>query len=156
MRTKIIGLELILTVLSAPKQALLEKKEFIDVIKNTLCDGLLRYSVSQELVIFQLVIEIFYCLFLHFRKHLKQIIRVFIETIFLKLLDSGNSSYQHKNAILAVFDKISRNSGMLLEIFVNYDCDITQKDLTERIVESICKIANNHFAKTEHQNIINP
>lgn len=96
------------------------------------------------------MIEIFYCLFLHFRKHLKQIIRVFIETIFLKLLDSGNSSYQHKNAILAVFDKISRNSGMLLEIFVNYDCDITQKDLTERIVESICKIANNHFAKTEH------
>jgi brefeldin A-inhibited guanine nucleotide-exchange protein len=93
MRTKIIGLELILTVLSAPKQALLQKKEFIDVIKNTLCDGLLRYSVSQELVIFQLVIEIFYCLFLHFRKHLKQIIRVFIESIFLKLLDSGNSSY---------------------------------------------------------------
>jgi len=46
MRTKIIGLELILTVLSAPKQALLEKKEFFDVIKNTLCDGLLRYSVS--------------------------------------------------------------------------------------------------------------
>lgn len=51
---------------------------------------------------------------------------------------------------------MSRNSGMLLEIFVNYDCDITQKDLTERIVESICKIANNHFAKTEHQNIISP
>jgi len=52
MRTKIIGLELILTVLSEPKHALLHRKEFIDVIKNTLCDGLLRYSVSNELVIF--------------------------------------------------------------------------------------------------------
>jgi hypothetical protein len=39
---------------------------------------------------------------------------------------------------------------MLLEIFVNYDCEITQKDLTERIVDSLCKIANGKFAKTEH------
>ena len=47
MRTKIIGLELILFVLQNPRQALF-RKEFTDVIKNTLCDGLLRYSVSTE------------------------------------------------------------------------------------------------------------
>jgi hypothetical protein len=87
---------------------------------------------------------------LHFRQHLKQIIRVFIETIFLKLLDSSNSTFTHKKLILGVFDKISRNTAMLLEIFVNYDCEITQKDLTERIVDSLCKIANGKFAKTEH------
>lgn len=92
MRTKIIGLELILFVLERPKQALF-RKEFVDVIKNQLCDGLLRYSVSTEPVIFQLVVSIFYCLFLHFRRHLKSVIRVFIETIFLKLLDSSNTSY---------------------------------------------------------------
>jgi hypothetical protein len=39
---------------------------------------------------------------------------------------------------------------MLLEIFVNYDCDISQKDLTERIVESLSKIANGRFGKSEH------
>jgi Sec7-like guanine-nucleotide exchange factor len=93
---------------------------------------------------------------LNFRQHLKQIIRVFIETIFLKLLDSSNSSYQHKNLILGVFDKISKNTQMLLEIFVNYDCDILQKDLTERIIESLCKIANGRFAKTEHKDLISP
>lgn len=150
IKTKLIGLELIKNVLSQPKQALLTRREFIDVIKNVLCDGLLRYSVSTELVIFQLVIDIFYCLFLNFRQHLKQIIRVFIETIFLKLLDSSNSSFNHKHTILWVFDKISQNTSMLLEIFVNYDCDMSQKDLTERIVESLCKIANGRFAKSEH------
>jgi hypothetical protein len=67
MKTKLIGLELIQSVLSAPKLALLTKREFIDVIKSPLCDGLLRYSVSNEIVIFQLVIDIFYSLFLHFR-----------------------------------------------------------------------------------------
>lgn len=71
MRTNIIGLELILAVLEKPKQPFLNKKAFIDVIKNNLCDGLLRYSVSTEKTIFALVVSIFYCLFLHFRKHLK-------------------------------------------------------------------------------------
>ena len=43
---------------------------------------------------------------------------------------------------------------MLLEIFVNYDCDITQKDISERIVENLSKIANGKFTKSEHLNII--
>lgn len=34
IKTKLIGLELIYTVLSAPKQALMTKREFIDVIKT--------------------------------------------------------------------------------------------------------------------------
>lgn len=38
---------------------------------------------------------------------------------------------------------------MLLEIFVNYDCDISQKDLTEKIIDSLCKIANGRFAKSQ-------
>ena len=156
MRKQILGLELVKSVLSQPKQAMINKIEFITVIRGQLCDGLLRHSISQENYIFQAVIDIFYCLFLHFRQHLKQIIRVFIETIFLKLLDSSNSTFTHKKLILGVFDKISRNTAMLLEIFVNYDCEITQKDLTERIVDSLCKIANGKFAKTEHQNLISP
>jgi hypothetical protein len=50
---------------------------------------------------------------------------------------------------LGVFDKISKNTSMLLEIFVNYDCDISQKDLTEKIIDSLCKIANGRFAKSQ-------
>lgn len=67
IKTKLIGLELILGVLSEPKAALTQRKEFIEVIKSSLCEGLLRYSVSSEVVIFELVVQIFFCLFLHFR-----------------------------------------------------------------------------------------
>ena len=121
------------------------RREFIDVIKNQLCDGLLRHVVNvvnTENQIFPLVIDIFYSLFLHFRQHLKSVIRIFIETIFLKLLDSTNSTYQLKSQILGIFDKISKSTTMLLEIFVNYDCDMSQKDLTNRMIESLCRIAN--------------
>ena len=42
---------------------------------------------------------------------------------------------------------------MLLEIFVNYDCDISQKDISKHIVESLSKIANGRFAKSEHKGL---
>ena len=107
IRAQIIGLELIQAILEKPKPSFLQKKEFIWIIKNHLCDGLLRYSVSNEREIFSLVVSIFFCLFTHFRKYLKSVIKVFLETIFLKLLDSSNTSYNHKHLILSVFEKIS-------------------------------------------------
>ena len=131
IRAQIIGLELIQAILEKPKPSFLQKKEFIWIIKNHLCDGLLRYSVSNEREIFSLVVSIFFCLFTHFRKYLKNVIKVFLETIFLKLLDSSNTSYNHKHLILSVFEKISQNSMMLLEIFINYDCDVGQQDISK-------------------------
>jgi len=141
MRSKILGLELILAVLEKPGTTLLNRKEFIEIIKEILCDGLLKYSVSNEKTIFALSLSIFYCLFLHFREHLKQQIVVFIEQIFLKILDSGNSNYHHKYLILNVFDKLSQNTKHMLEIFINYDCDEFQKDILGRMVDSLSKIA---------------
>ena len=156
MRSKILGLELILAVVEKPGTTFLNKKEFIDVIKETLVDGLLKYSVSNEKSIFALSLSIFYCLFLHFREHLKKEIEVFIETIFLKILDSGNSNYHHKFLILNVLDKLSQNTKHLLEIFINYDCDCQEKDIFERMIDSLSKISQGRFLKSEHYNIINP
>jgi brefeldin A-inhibited guanine nucleotide-exchange protein len=72
---------------------------------------------------------------------LKQEIVVFIEQIFLKILDSGNSNYHHKYLILNVFDKLSQNTKHLLEIFINFDCDFQSKDIFERMIDSLSKIA---------------
>jgi brefeldin A-inhibited guanine nucleotide-exchange protein len=151
MRTKIIGLELILTVLNKPGPTFLDAKEpFIDLIKNSLCDGLLKYSVSTERSIFSLVVSIFWNLYQHFRVHLKQETFVFIDRIFLKLLQSGNSSFHHKQLILTVFDKMTQETRYLLELFVNFDCDIGCEDITNRMIETLSRIATGKFTKIEH------
>ena len=156
MRSKILGLELILAVVEKPGTAFLNSREFVTIIRDTLCDGLLKYCVSNEKTIFALSLSIFYCLFLHFREHLKQEVAVFLEHIFLRILDSGNSIYHHKYLILSVFDKLSQNAKHLLELFVNYDCDFQQQDILERAVDSLSKIAQGKFQKSEHQSIIAP
>jgi hypothetical protein len=42
MRSKILGLELILAVVERPGTTFLNSKEFVAIIKDTLCDGLLK------------------------------------------------------------------------------------------------------------------
>ena len=42
MRSKILGLELILAVVERPGTTFLNSKEFVNIIKDTLCDGLLK------------------------------------------------------------------------------------------------------------------
>ena len=119
-----MGLELILNVVEKPGNAFLTHPQFIKIIRTSLCDGLLKHCVSNEKTVFALSISIFYALFVHFREHLKAQILVLIEEIFLKVLNSGNSSYNHKYLILRVFDKIAKNTKHLIEIFVNYDCSL--------------------------------
>ena len=94
------------------------------VIRDSLCGALLRFAVSSEHKIFSRTVSIFYCLFIHFREHLKQTIGVFIDNFFLRILDSGNSEYDYKYSILEFFDRLSENAEHVLEIFANYDCDI--------------------------------
>ena len=77
-----------------------------------------------------------------------------IEEIFLKVLNSGNSGYHHKYLILRVFDKIAKNTKHLLEIFVNYDCDVESKDILEKMIDTLSKIAQGKFSKTEHSNML--
>ena len=154
LKSQIMGLELILNVVEKPGPTFLTRPEFINIIKTSLCSGLLKHCVSNEKTVFALSISIFYALFVHFREHLKYEILVLIEQIFLKVLNSGNSNYHHKYLILRVFDKIAKNTKHLLEIFVNYDCDIESKDILERMIETLSKIAQGKFSKTEHSNMI--
>ena len=106
--------------------------------------------MCSEKSIFALSLSIFYALFVHFRQSLKAEIAVFIEQIFLKILDSGNSNYHHKFLILKVFENMAQNTKHLLEIFVNFDCDVDGMNIFERMIDILSKIAQGKFAKLEH------
>ena len=71
VRKVLLGLDLIHSCLENPGYAFINKKEFISVIRDYLCNALLKFAVSSEHKIFSRTVSIFYCLFLHFREHLK-------------------------------------------------------------------------------------
>ncbi len=156
LKSKILSLELILSMVQNPPESIRTNPDFLVQIKDHLSESILKNSVSNEKQIFGLSFSIFSALFVNFRSMLKNEIGIFIEEIFLKILDSGNSSYQHKFLILQVFNKIAQNPRFILEIFVNYDCDIETRNILERIIDCLGKISNGKYTKSEHAIIIQP
>jgi len=156
VRKVLLGLDLVHSCLENPGSTFINRREFVAVTRDSLCSALLKFAVSSEHKIFSRTVSIFYCLFLHFREHLKQTIGVFIDNFFLRILDSGNSEYDYKYSILEFFDRLSENTDHVLEIFANYDCDIGQKDICVRIIDSLSSIAQGRFQRSEHSSVITP
>ena len=89
-----------------------------------------------------------------FKDHLKSELEVFITTIFLRILESENSTYDHKLRVLEVFHRICKDSSALVEIFINYDCEMEAIDLFRRVVDGFAKIAKvrTHYDYYENDN----
>eukprot|EP00340_Litonotus_pictus_P003222 CAMPEP_0170523592 /NCGR_PEP_ID=MMETSP0209-20121228/9003_1 /TAXON_ID=665100 ORGANISM="Litonotus pictus, Strain P1" /NCGR_SAMPLE_ID=MMETSP0209 /ASSEMBLY_ACC=CAM_ASM_000301 /LENGTH=77 /DNA_ID=CAMNT_0010811749 /DNA_START=126 /DNA_END=355 /DNA_ORIENTATION=+ len=74
-------------------------------------------------------IALFFKVWQHFRQDLKLQIGVFIEKVLLKILESENTDYKTKLVVIQEFYAISGFPGFYIELYVNYDCDLDEKDL---------------------------
>jgi len=90
LRSKTLTLELILSVLDNSGPAFRSSPQFIHLVKKDLVQVLLSNLISTSDLIFRLASQTFLALVAHFKVHLKREIGSFIQTIFLKIIDSNN------------------------------------------------------------------
>ncbi|KAL9165509.1 hypothetical protein ABFS82_06G175400 [Erythranthe guttata] len=138
-KTRILSLELLQGLLEGVSYSFTKNFQFIDSIKAHLSYTLLRASVSQSPVIFQYATGIFAILLLRFREILKAEIGVFFPVIILRSLDS--SDLNQKLNVLRILEKVCKDSQMLVDLYVNYDCDLDAPNLFERVISTLSKIA---------------
>lgn len=134
-------MELILSIFQGSGKAFQTSEKFIAAIKSYLCVSLLGNCTSHVAEVVGLSLQIFTLLMNHFREHLKSELEVFVSTIFLRILESENSTYDHKLRVLEVFHSICKEPRSVVEIFMNYDCDLDAINLFSRIVDGFAKIA---------------
>ena len=72
---------------------------------------------------------------------------MFISDILIKMLESVNTNLHRRILILDVFHELFKIPRIVLELFVNYDCAISQANLTEKIIDIIAKIAQGKYSK---------
>ncbi|XP_051121206.1 brefeldin A-inhibited guanine nucleotide-exchange protein 5 isoform X2 [Andrographis paniculata] len=138
-KTRILSLELLQGLLEGVSFAFTKNSKFIDSIKAHISYTLLRASMSQSHVIFQYATGIFSVFLLRFREYLKAEIGVFFPVIVLRPLDS--SDLNHKLTVLRMLEKACKDPQMLVDLYVNYDCDLEAPNLFERMVSTLSKIA---------------
>ncbi|GLT85637.1 hypothetical protein SLE2022_038230 [Rubroshorea leprosula] len=141
VKTRILSLELLQGLLEGVSNSFTKNFHFIDSVKAYLSYALLRASVSQSPVIFQYATGTFSVLLLRFRESLKGEIGVFFPLIILRSLESSEFPINHKMSVLRMLEKVCKDPQMLVDIYVNYDCDLEAPNLFERMVTSLSKIA---------------
>lgn len=106
---------------------------FLNAIKQYLCLSLLKNSALSVMTIFQLLCSIFQSLLSKYRSGLKSEIGVFFPMLILRVLENVlQPSFLQKMTVLSLLEKLSQDSQILVDIFVNYDCDVDAPNIFER------------------------
>lgn len=106
---------------------------FLNAIKQFLCLSLLKNSALSVMAIFQLQCSIFTSLLSKFRSGLKAEIGIFFPMLVLRVLENVlQPSFLQKMTVLNLLEKISQDSQIIIDIFVNYDCDVDAPNIFER------------------------
>ncbi|XP_021809869.1 brefeldin A-inhibited guanine nucleotide-exchange protein 1 isoform X1 [Prunus avium] len=142
LRGKVLSLELLKVILDNGGPFWRNNERFLNAIKQFLCLSLLKNSALSVMAIFQLQCSIFTSLLSKFRSGLKAEIGIFFPMLVLRVLENVlQPSFLQKMTVLNLLEKISQDSQIIIDIFVNYDCDVDAPNIFERIVNGLLKTA---------------
>ncbi|KAK2415028.1 SEC7 guanine nucleotide exchange family protein [Trifolium repens] len=142
MKGKIVALELLKILLENAGAVFRTSERFLGAIKQYLCLSLLKNSASTLMIVFQLSCSIFISLVSRFRAGLKAEIGVFYPMIVLRVLENvAQPNFQQKMIVLRFLEKLCLDSQILVDIFINYDCDVNSSNIFERMVNGLLKTA---------------
>jgi brefeldin A-inhibited guanine nucleotide-exchange protein len=141
LRSKVLSLQLIQSILQNSGPTFQSSDLFALAIKQYLCVSLSKNGVSPILEVFELSLSIFLSLLQNFKAHLKMQIEVFIKEIFLNILETPTSTFEQKWLVIQALTKICADAQSIVDIYVNYDCNIKSANIFERLVNDLSKIA---------------
>ncbi|CAB4064356.1 ARFGEF [Lepeophtheirus salmonis] len=146
LRSKILSLHLLLSILQNGGETFTSDHIFISVLKQYLCVALSVNGVSIISEVFELSIAIFISILTQYRKYLKSQIEIFFKEICLNILEAASSSFEQKWKVIQGISKICEDPQIVVDIFVNYDCDLNAANIFERLVDDLSKIAQGRQA----------
>lgn len=141
LRSKILSLQLLLSMLQNAGTVFRTGEMFINAIKQYLCVALSKNGVSSVPEVFELSLAIFLTLLSLFKVHLKMQIEVFFKEIFLNILETSTSTFEQKWMVVQALTRICADAQCVVDIYLNYDCDLSSANIFERLVNDLSKIA---------------
>ena len=157
IRGKALALQLLKLLLDNSGPIFQSSQKFMSAIRQYLCLSLLKNASSSVPQVQRLCASIFLTLLLGFRKALKAEIGVFYAAILLRAIEApvtgatpnatsmtGTAAPVDAGAkavVLRCLQVICEDGQLLVDIFVNYDCDLEGANLFERSVIALVRIS---------------
>ena len=130
--------------------------DVIFIIKEIFRDSLLKNTLSSNIKIFQPSLELFITIIKAYRIHLKEQIEIFFMRVLITFLESENLEFVFKDAVLKALLHLVNDCSFLVEIYVNYDCDVNCTDVFSELINILTKIMNGLYHKSKYQNTFKP
>ncbi|KZT13092.1 Sec7-domain-containing protein [Laetiporus sulphureus 93-53] len=163
MRSKLLSLHLVLSILNSHMAIFVspsaiiysssthEATPFAQAINQYLCLCLSRNAVSPVPQVFEISVEIFWRVISGLRTKLKKEIEVLLHEIFIPILEMKTSTLKQKAVILGMLQRLCQDPQVLVEIYLNYDCDSEAVDnIYEHLMNILSKIGTAAISHT-HQ-----
>uniref|UniRef100_A0A1S4DC12 Brefeldin A-inhibited guanine nucleotide-exchange protein 1 n=1 Tax=Nicotiana tabacum TaxID=4097 RepID=A0A1S4DC12_TOBAC len=142
LRGKVLSLELLKVIMDNAGPIWRSNERFLNVIKQFLCLSLLKNSALSVMTIFQLLCSIFKNLLSKYRSGLKSEIGIFFPMLILRVLENVlQPSFLQKMTVLSLLEEVSKDPQIIIDVFVNYDCDVDAPNIFERTVNGLLKTA---------------
>eukprot|EP00118_Oscarella_pearsei_P005377 m.24672 g.24672 ORF g.24672 m.24672 type:complete len:1794 (+) comp28667_c0_seq1:116-5497(+) len=159
LKSKVLSLEMLLSILQSAGPVFKTNDVFVCAIKQYLCVALSKNGVSPVPHVFELSLAIFLELLKSFKAHLKMQIEVFFKEIFLNILESPTSSHQHRYMVVEALSRICADAQSIVDIYLNYDCDLSLANIFERLVNVLSRVAqggNQHSSSSSDVEVALP
>lgn len=118
---------------------------FIRMMKDHLTEPLVKNSKSSNAAAFRLSCSIFLTLISRFRSSMKAEIGIFYPLICLSPLENDHAmplpSLSQRQVILNAIHRQCNDGQCLIDLFVNFDCDMSSSNLFERTISTLVQTA---------------
>eukprot|EP00891_Asterochloris_glomerata_P002829 jgi/Astpho2/2829/e_gw1.00050.8.1_t len=143
VRGKVLALELLKVLLENSGEKFRTSQKFTSAIAQYLTLSLLKNCTSTIPQAFALSCSIFMTLMAKFRHSLKADIGVFFPMIMLKAIEPPPAPVDmgQRFVVMRCLQAMCESGQLLVDLFVNYDCDLEGANLFERMVLALVRLA---------------
>ena len=159
--SKLLSLQLLLSILNHAGPVFRSCSPFIAAVKDDLVKCIVRNSAAGTAEpIFSLASSLFVAIISHFKLHLHAVIGPLLDSIYLPYITSATASFEQRHIALTVVGKICADPATLVELFLNYDCEMHSLNTFQKIAAILEKASHaqlqdssNAAAKEEERQI---
>jgi Sec7-like guanine-nucleotide exchange factor len=149
LRAKLFAMELLVDLLESHCARLAKHQPFVELgLRRYLSGALLKNGVSPVPAVNRLAIAAFATLLKWIPGPMKAEIGVIFAKIWLPLVSSKHSTVTMKYQVLTLLWWVTASPQILVDLYVNYDCDVDGIDLFGSLVNALCAILS-HTTKTD-------
>jgi len=141
IRSRLLALQLIRDITETCGAALLQHERFVFALREYLVPTVLQNCMIPNPQVLDVALQLFERMLQLYRAALKLEIAALFHAVVFRFLESLTVAPWQRLRIYQTVECVVRDQQLLMDLFVNYDCDVSSPKIFERLVDDLSRLA---------------